>query len=582
MSAASRRSPIILWTLVAVAAFGSTALAADVPPAACAELRGSVRPEPAWYASVCLSGARVVSDRGPRQPQVPGDTAYMLNLSAQAPNAQTLLGFALPNADAPSPLGTQARSLFAMDFDDPSGVLWAIDDASRELGRLDTTNAGFTSVVVVTGVAAGDTITGLAIDPRRGGSYISTSSGSASSLYALDRATGVATLRGAITGFPAVVDIAMDCEGLLIGHDVSLDQMLEIDPLNGAPTLIGSTGLDASFSQGMDFDNSDGTLYAWIHQGNGQSLLTTVDLQAGTATPVATPPSGQYEGAIPNCCFSPKGNFNSDASVDLLFRHTGSNRQVVWLMSGVERLNGTLVTPDPGADWRAVGSDDFDDDSSPGDGPDGYRSDLLLRNVSTGALEFWLMNGTTRVGPPIPLGGATPLPLEWELAATGDFDADDNPDLLWRHTLTGQLLVWRMAATTKLGELVPSPDHAANANWTVRAALDFDHDGWRDLLWYNGSSGKLVLWLLDGALVRRSGSFTQPAAAADANWNVVAGGDYGQGPAGPACSSDIVWRNESSGKIVVWRMDFAGQRASGTFLNPPAPTDLRWRPIGPR
>lgn len=581
MNAASRRSAAILSTL-AWATFGSAAPAPDAHASACAALRGSVRPEPAWYARACLPAARTAPDPA-RQPDVPGDTAYMLNLSALAPNPQSLLSFALPAAGTPGLIGAQARSLFAMDFDDPSGVLWAIDDATRELGRLDTTSAGFTAVAVVSGVPAGETITGLTIDPRRGSSYISTSSGSASSLYALDRATGVATLRGPIAGFPAVVDIAVDCDGLLVGHDVSLDQILEIDPLTGAPTLIGGTGLDASFAQGMDFDNSDGTLYAWIHQGGGQSLLATIDLGTGTATPVATPPAGQYEGAIPNCCFSSKGNFNTDKSVDLLFRHTDSNRQVIWLMNGVDRLSGTLVTPDPSADWRAVGSDDFDDDSSPGDGPDGYRSDLLLRNFSTGALEFWLMNGTARVGPPIALGGSAPLPLEWELAATGDFDADENPDLLWRHTLTGQLLVWRMGATTKLGELVPSPDHAANANWTVRAALDFDHDGWRDLLWYNETSGRLVLWLLDAALVRKSGLFTAPATASDANWKVVAGGDYGQGPVpAPACSSDIVWRNETSGKIVVWRMDFAGQRASGAFLNPPAPADARWRPIGPR
>ena len=88
------------------------------------------------------------------------------------------------------------------------------------------------------------------------------------------RRTGTASVRGTI-GASAAVDIAVDCDGSLFGHDVSLDQIL--DPAAGAPTLVGNTGIDASFPQGMDFDNSDGTLYAWIHQaaGTGQFARST-------------------------------------------------------------------------------------------------------------------------------------------------------------------------------------------------------------------------------------------------------------------------------------------------------------------
>jgi hypothetical protein len=53
---------------------------------------------------------------------------------------------------------------------------------------------------------------------------------------------------------------------------------------------------------------------------------------------------------------------------------------------------------------------------------------------------------------------------------------------------------------------------------------------------------------------------------------VLAGGDYGIGAGGTACSNDIVWRNETSGKEVVWYMDFAGNRTFGTFTIPDAPT----------
>ncbi len=361
--------------------------------------------------------------------------------------------------------------------------------------------------------------------------------------------------------------------------------------VRGAPTLLGSTGVDANLAQGMDFDGATGTLYAWLSLVGGSVQLASIDLHTGAATAVSTPPAGQYVGAIPGCCFSPKGNFNVDQSVDIVFRNTGSNRMSIWLMNGADRTSGFLVTPDPtDVNWRVVATDDFDDESSPGTRPDGYRGDLLLRNFSTGALEFWLMNGTNRVGPAVPLTllpACPPLPgLEWELEASGDFNGDENPDLVWRNSQTGDVRIWTLDATTCTGTITPTPSQAPHVNWRVAAALDLNHDGFRDLLWYNGTSGKAVIWLLDGAQVRQAGFFTTPANAGDANWEIVASGDFGAATtAGAAqCAADVLWRNRDSGKLVVWRMDFAGVRQQGLFTTPSAPQgDARlWVPVGPR
>jgi hypothetical protein len=49
-------------------------------------------------------------------------------------------------------------------------------------------------------------------------------------------------------------------------------------------------------------------------------------------------------------------------------------------------------------------------------------------------------------------------------------------------------------------------------------------------------------------------------------------------------SNDIVWRNAQSGRLVVWYMDYAGNRTAGTFTTPPepAPDPLAWTVTGPR
>ncbi len=274
-----------------------------------------------------------------------------------------------------------------------------------------------------------------------------------------------------------------------------------------------------------------------------------------------------------------KGDLDGDGRADLVFANTADARQhKVWLMNGVERAAEAVVTPDtPGADWQVRGVDCFDTDG---------RSDLLLWNRATGQVEFWLLNGTTRVGTPKPLGGAPVLPTNWEPVATADFDRLFSPDILWRNTTSGKLVVWTTWETQRLHTLIPTPNQAADRNWDVVAAQDYDDDGNVDLLWYNATSGKVVIWLLDATLTRTSGQFTTPASAGDANWRPVASADYSRtGLPGtpPLRSPDIVWRNETSGNQVVWHMDFGSARVHGEFTSPAANTPaLDWTIVGPR
>ena len=55
---------------------------------------------------------------------------------------------------------------------------------------------------------------------------------------------------------PVFIDLAMDCNGNLIGHNITDDALYEIDPENAEATLIGSHGVPANFAQGMDFNHS--------------------------------------------------------------------------------------------------------------------------------------------------------------------------------------------------------------------------------------------------------------------------------------------------------------------------------------
>ncbi len=209
-----------------------------------------------------------------------------------------------------------------------------------------------------------------------------------------------------------------------------------------------------------------------------------------------------------------------------------------------------------------VGSDDFDG---------GLSDELVHHHPGTGVA---YVAGT-------PITGAPTLPLNWRLSATGDFNGDGKADILWRNTTSQKLVIWIMDGSAKIGAIIPNPSQALDANWEIAAAADFNGDGHRDLLWYNPTSGKIVLWWMDGAVVRLSGQFANPPSVGNNNWRTVAVGDFGKGPAGVWDAQDIVWQNVTSQKVVVWYMDKAGNRTSGTFTTPDL-FDGGWDVAGPR
>ncbi len=274
---------------------------------------------------------------------------------------------------------------------------------------------------------------------------------------------------------------------------------------------------------------------------------------------------------------TPKGDFDGEGHADLVLRHVDSGALRVWAMhEGLRQSNRAVWPLAPDWAWHLGAVDDFD-----GDG----RADLLLRHQTSGAIDIWLMGGTGGVecvGHAAITGAVIPGP-DWIVAAAADFDRDGDADLLWRNRVTQKLAVWLLDKTAWRATRFPTPDQAADANWVAVGAGDFDGDGWSDLLFYNTASGAVVQWLLDGELVRTRGRFTSPARADGTGWNVSAVADYGIGAQGQVATLDLLWRNDLSGKLVIWHLDRQGVRTSGVFTTPTTAAEpLAWTVVGPR
>jgi C1A family cysteine protease len=160
-------------------------------------------------------------------------------------------------------------------------------------------------------------------------------------------------------------------------------------------------------------------------------------------------------------------------------------------------------------------------------------------------------------------------------AVPGDIDGDGKPDILWQNQVTGNVGVWAMNGTTALSYTPFTPGTVADTNWKIVGVTDFNADNEPDLLWQHQTSGYIGVWLMNGT-TQASWSFLTPAQVTDANWKIVGVGDFNADG-----KPDILWQHQTSGSLGVWIMN--GTTVSSYVpLNPSAVTDTSWKIRGPK
>lgn len=234
------------------------------------------------------TGSAAAGQDAGRMPELPGMPAYAVDIYPD----ENLVMFDPATPGAWTIIGSVAGSLYVGgDFlnADPS-VMYVLDYYTNNLYWLDTTTAAAAPIGPAIPVE-GEWWTGMT-SAADGTLYASSSSTVSSTLYTIDPDSGAATPIGPIDS-PCIIAIAINYNGDMYGLDICTDELVKIDPDTGQITPIGPIGFNASYAQGMDFDEDTGILYLTAFNGNTyQGELRIADLHTGNTTLVGVFPGG--------------------------------------------------------------------------------------------------------------------------------------------------------------------------------------------------------------------------------------------------------------------------------------------------
>jgi FG-GAP-like repeat len=232
-------------------------------------------------------------------------------------------------------------------------------------------------------------------------------------------------------------------------------------------------------------------------------------------------------------------DFNANGEPDLVWQDDSTGAATVYYYSfgGAVFQGWGLLNSGAGASgWKVVASGDFDGNGVP---------DLVWQNTSSGQVNvnyYGGAGGTTLIGFCVLNSGAGTA--GWQVVAAADFNGDGVPDLIWQNTGTGQVNVNYYNRTCALTGFAVLNGGGGTAGWHVVAAADFDGNGTPDLVWQNTSTGQVnANYYSDTTL---TGFAVLNTGAGTAGWSVTGAADF-DGNGVP----DLVWQNNSTGQATV-------------------------------
>jgi hypothetical protein len=288
----------------------------------------------------------------------------------------------------------------------------------------------------------------------------------------------------------------------------------------------------SSFSQSTSYVNSQGagassSSSATSPDGNTSTSSRSTFVPGATSASASASASASGQGATTTATV-----FAGDAEDLLLWRLASSEQTLLWSMDGYQVSSTLALEFDLGSGWSTAGTGDFT-----GNG----ELNLLWHNQTTGEL---VISGLSSSDPLVTIT-AGPV-TDWAIEATVDFNSDGITDILWRNPTSGDNGIWLMNSQGQAADFLSLPN-ASSESWSILGAGDFNHDDQADILWQGVDSDLLYVWGMD------HGQYTGQNLAIETNvdsaWQVTGVGDYNSDG-----HADLFWQH-AGGMAGIWLME---------------------------
>ncbi|NEQ84810.1 MAG: hypothetical protein F6K26_33075 [Moorea sp. SIO2I5] len=144
------------------------------------------------------------------------------------------------------------------------------------------------------------------------------------------------------------------------------------------------------------------------------------------------------------------------------------------------------------------------------------------------------------------------------LEARGVIDlGDGNRSPLWRDTLTGGVVIWKMEGSEFQEEIIidpPAGGPGSDLNWEIRGTGDVNGGGAEEIFWYNTSTGDIAVWEIDENGSQEATNITTNGEnmieSPNSSWELVAAGDMDKDG-----DADAIWQHKQDKTFGYWELE---------------------------
>lgn len=210
------------------------------------------------------------------------------------------------------------------------GGWWTIDPVNGAMTKIGDYDKGFT---------------GITYNPATGimyGTYYNSTNAN-SELYTINIVTGEPTLVGVFTT-QLIINLASDGTQFLYGFGLGDDQLYKIDPSVPSAVAVGATGFDFNYGQDMEYDFTNGIMYAagYYTPDAGATYtghLMTVNLTTGACTDI-----GMFQGDSEITGMALPYTFGYKVSGNVYYGATGTTKPMATNTTVTLTPHGTTST----------------------------------------------------------------------------------------------------------------------------------------------------------------------------------------------------------------------------------------------